>query len=236
MPLPVVAPFYRASVTVGPIERRLFARRLDDAAFPAAVRAAPWILRQNMRRLFAAAMLADALGARLVSVEGWRSNAIGRRRGANRFVSGSWMFAVLLRLLRRRRLVPDGMTLIRRDVSRCTWEEAHAIAAMREPGADLIGISDDPCPSARRAARYLRGAGDCVITPRQALARAAELSSGQRALWDALQPRPGEMLQAPILEAPNWVLHLASEALRGVGLDEPPLEARLARALRADRR
>src|SRR5436190_22337359 len=106
----VVAPFYRASVALGLDERGLFARGLDDRGFRAAMRATPSILRQNARRLFAAAHLAAAIDAPLVLVEGWRSNTIVRTRGRRaRVVSGSWIFATFLRLLQRRGLVPTGI-------------------------------------------------------------------------------------------------------------------------------
>lgn len=234
-PAPVVAPFYRASITIGPVERRLFERRLDEGAFLAAVRALPWIPRQNLRRLFAAALLAETRGAPILTVEGWRSNAVERRHGRPaRFVSGSWVFALFLRLLRRRGLIAR-VPLIRREVSRCTWEEARGLQDAAG-GKPILGVSDNPCPSAGRAARYLKAAGSTVITSSEAVSRADPLSSAPRALWDALQPTPREALLASIVEAPNWLLHLMSEALAMFGLSEPPLEVRLARALRADRR
>jgi hypothetical protein len=232
---PVVAPFYRASITIGPVERRLFDRGLDEAAFVDAVRALPWIPRQNLRRLFAAARLAETLGASILTVEGWRSNAVERARSRSaRFVSGSWVFALFLRLLRRRGLIAR-VPLIRRDVSRCTWEEARGLQEVAG-GRPIIGVSDNPCPSAPRASRYLKAAGSAVISSSAAVSRAGLPSSALRALWDALQPNPREAILAPIVEAPNWVLHLTSEALGVIGLREPPLEVRLARALRADRR
>ena len=235
-PVPVVAPFFRASIVIGPAERRLFDCRLDDAAFLAGVRALPWIPRQNLRRLFAAALLAETLGAPILTVEGWRSNAVERRHGRpTRFVSGSWVLLLMLRLLRRRGLVARSVRVLRREVSRCTWEEARGLQEAAG-GRPIVGVSDNPCPSAARASRYLKTAGNTVVSVREAVSRAAALSGDRRALWDALQPNPREALLAPIVEAPNWALHLTSEALGALGLREPPLEVRLARTLRADRR
>ena len=233
----IVAPFFRASVVMTAAERRLCARDLAPADFDTGLRAAPEILRQNLRRLFAAALLAEALGAPLVTVEGWRSNPIDRPRARpSRFVTGSWWLAVWTRVLRRRGLL-GAAHLVRRDVSRCTWEEARALIAFAESlngRQAVIGISDAPCPSAPRAARYLRR-HDEVLTPSVALVRAAPLlTPAQLSFWTALQPRAAEAHLAPIVEAPNWVVHGLSELGRAVWAD-PPLEARLARVLRADR-
>jgi hypothetical protein len=218
---------------MGESDRRLCERRLSAAGFESGLRAAPEILRQNLRRLAAAAWLAEALGVPLVTVEGWRSNAVARRNGrGTRFVTGSWWLAAWARVLERRRLI-ERVPLIRRDVSRCTWEEARGLVAVAGD-APVIGISDTPCPSASRAARYLRR-GDEVLTPAAAIARSRPLSPVQLAFWNALQPTSRESRLAPIVEAPNWIVHGTSELARLV-MAEPPLEARLARALRADRR
>jgi hypothetical protein len=237
----LVAPFFRASVTVDETARRLFARGVPDAEFLEALRRAPAILRQNLRRLYAASRLAEASGARLVLVEGWRSNVVLRPRGRPpRAVTGSWTLALLLRLLRRRGLVRLTDAPIRRDESRCTWEEARAIAAVAASlpaPATVIGISDSPCPDARRAARYLRSAapGATVLTPGQALVRSLRPpTEAGDALWRALAPTSAEKLSAPLLEAPNWALHLASESLHGL-LGGMPAEVRIARMLRRDR-
>ena len=238
----LVAPFFRASVTIDQTVRGLFAREISDAAFVEALRRSPGILRQNLRRLYAASRLAEAAEGRLVLVEGWRCNLVLRPRGrAPRAVTGSWTLALLLRLLRRRGLVRLTDAPIRRDESRCTWEEARAIAAVAVgfPGpAAIMGISDSPCPDPRRAARYLRSAapGASVLTPGQALGRALRPpTEPQAALWQALAPTLAETLRAPLLEAPNWALHLASESLRGL-LGGTPAEVRIARVLRRDRR
>jgi hypothetical protein len=215
-------------------DRRLCERGLPPADFESGLRAAPQILRQNLRRLAAAAWMAEALGVPLVTVEGWRSNAVARRRGrATRFVTGSWWFAAWSRVLERRGLITRPR-IVRRDVSRCTWEEARGLVAIAQD-APVIGVSDTPCPSASRAARYLRR-GDEVLTPAAAIARSGRpLSGAQAAFWSALQPTRRESRLAAIVEAPNWIVHGTSELVRLV-MAEPPLEARLARALRADRR
>ena len=238
----LVAPFFRASVTIDQTVRELFAREIPDTAFLEGLRRSPGILRQNLRRLYAASRLAEASGGRLVLVEGWRSNVVLRpQRRPPRAITGSWTFALLLRLLRRRGLVRLTDAPIRRDESRCTWEEARAIAAVAAslPGRTaVIGISDSPCPHASRAARYLRSAapGASVLTPGQALVRSLRPpTEAEAALWQALAPTPAEGLSAPLLEAPNWALHLASELLHGV-LGGTPAEVLIARLLRRDRR
>ena len=229
----LVAPFFRASAAIGPRERALFARDLSPAAFEIALRGSGAVARQNLRRLFAAAMLAEVMGGRLAFVEGWRSNAVSRAGRRPRTITGSWWFATFLTLLRRRGLVPDGPPPLRRDISRCTWEEARAVLEIAE-GSPVIGVSDAPCPSAARAGRYLRGG--IVYTPGGALNRAVRsITSAQRNFWKAVQPGRVESLLAPLVEAPNWVLHGMSEASAVVGI-HPPLEVRLARALRPDAR
>src|SRR5207247_2127456 len=150
------------------------------------------------------------------------------------------LFAVALRALQRRGLIGRALPRIRCDISRCTWEEARGLLQIVDsvPGRpQIVGVSDAPCPSAARASRYVRRpVGDVVIAPEQALARVSrDLSPEQRAFWNAVQPTPRERNRAALVEAPNWVVHALSEATRVVGLD-PPLEARLARALRHDRR
>ena len=234
----VVAPFFRASVAVAVSDRRLFARSLAASELEVRLRHAPEILRQNLRRLFAASVLAEAMAAPLVLAEGWRSNGVERARSSPRFVTGSWFFGAWVRVLRRRGLVSPRLRVIRRDISRCTWEEARAIIGIAEwqRAAVVIGVSDMPCPSAARARRYLR-AGDVAITPSAALLRAGRtLAPAQLGFWRAVQPRGPEGLLAPLVEAPNWLVHGASEAARPFTAERWPLERRLAVALRRDRR
>jgi hypothetical protein len=231
----LIAPFFRASLTIGPSERPLFARSLPVADFHRRLQGGDEILRQNLRRLFAAARLAEATGGRLALVEGFRGNRITRRSGRERFVTGSWLLAVMLRALQRRGLVGAGRPL-RTNVSRCTAEEAEGIAALAG-GNTVIGVTSLPCPSARRAHRYLARVlpGASVVTPAQALARTAPLSPQQAAFWDATAPRGRERWLAPVVEAPNWGVHVLSEAARAL-FPGPSLERRLARALRPDRK
>lgn len=231
----VVAPFFRASVTISSSDRRLFARSLAASELEVRLRHAPEILRQNLRRLFAAALLAEKLGAPLVFAEGWRSNAVERASAARkRFITGSWFFAVWLRAMQRRALLPRRLVVVRRDISRCTWEEARAIIGVADRSA-VIGVSDVPCPSAARTRRYLR-AGDSVVTPAAALARASRvLSAQQLGFWKAVQPRGAEALLAPLVEAPNWLVHGTSEMVRWIKPSRSSLERRLALALRRDR-
>src|SRR5579859_2103213 len=100
-----VAPFFRASVTVDRAARGLFCRGLGEGAFNDGVARQNEILRQNLRRVFAAALLAEERRGRIVLVEGFSSNRVERPHRKDRFVTGSWVFALLLRLLRRRGLV-----------------------------------------------------------------------------------------------------------------------------------
>lgn len=233
----LIAPFFRASVRIGPAERALFARSLSPSDFERAVGSMETIPRQNLRRLFAAASLAEATGARLALVEGFRSNRILRPGGRSpRFVAGSWIFALMLRLLRRRGLVGRFAPPVRRELSRCTSEEAAAFIDLAA-GAPITGVADDACPSVARARRYLRAAprGSEVLMPGHALGRAGgPLSPAQAAFWQATAPNSVESRKAPFVEAPNWAVHLLSEATtRCFGAE--PLERRLAHLLRPDR-
>jgi hypothetical protein len=231
----LIAPFFRASVTIGPAERALFARRVPAADFQEGLRSADEILRQNFRRLFAAARLAEAAGGRVVLVEGFRGNAVVRASGSRRFVTGSWIFWLMLRALQRRGLVAPSARPLRADVSRCTAEEAEGIAVLAA-GQPVLGVTSLPCPSAARARRYLAAVspGAAVLTPEQALARVARLDSAAAAFWAATAPRGLERGLAPLVEAPNWGVHVVSEVAR-VLAGARSLERRLARALRPDR-
>lgn len=233
----LVAPFFRASVTIGPAERALFVRTLSRADVERAVRQAHWIVRDDLRRLAAAAWLAESTGDPLAFVEGFRSNrVIGRPGGRARFVTGSWMFGLMLRLLRRRGLVGPAVAFLRRDISRCTSEEAEALVRLAA-GSPITGVAGDVCPSAARARRYLRHAarGTEVLTPGHALGRAGVvLSPEQASFWQATAPRGAEVWGASFVEAPNWALHVLSEATRRA-FGRQPLERRLARVLRPDR-
>jgi hypothetical protein len=232
-----VAPFFRASVHVGPAERALFVRGRVRAEWDTAVEATPAIFRDDLRRLAAAAWLAESTGDRLAFVEGYSSNAIIRRPGvAPRFVTGSWVFSLMLRLLRRRGLIGRSTAPLRRDISRCTSEEAEALVRLAE-GVAIIGVAGDVCPSARRARRYLREAarGTEVLTPGHALGRAGvALTPEQASFWQATAPRGVEVWGAPLVEGPNWAVHALSEVTRRA-FGQRPLERRLARVLRPDR-
>jgi hypothetical protein len=230
----LIAPFFRASVQVTPVRRALFARTQPSVDFLAGLAASPEILRQNFRRLFAAALLAQAAGGRLVLVEGFRSNRIVRPRRRERFVTGSWLFAAMLRAFVRRGLLESGRPPLRADFSRCTSEEAEAIAA-HAAGGPVVGVTSLPCPSAARARRYLAPLLPAaeVLSPEDAVARAGALTPEQAGFWRATAPRAIERWRAPFVEAPNWGVHVLSEAARvATGLS---LERALARALRSDR-
>jgi hypothetical protein len=231
----LIAPFFRAAVAIGPSERRLFARGLPAGEWQEGLRAANAIFRQNFRRLFAAARLAEAEGGRLVLVEGFRGNRVVRASGAERFATGSWVFALMLRALRRRGLVAAGLAPMRANVSRCTSEEAEGIAALAA-GVRVVGVTSLPCPSATRARRYLASVapGAAVLTPEQALARTPAPAGAVADFWKATAPRRSEIALAPIVEAPNWGVHALSEIARLV-VRQGSLERRLAHVLRPDR-
>jgi hypothetical protein len=233
----LVAPFFRASVTIGPAERALFVRTRPRTELDRAVYATNAILRDNLRRLAAAAWLAEATGDRLAFVEGFRSNRIIRRPDRPpRFVTGSWIFGLMLRLLRRRGLVGRVTAPLRREISRCTSEETQALLRLAE-GSPVVGVAGDVCPSSSRARRYLRDAPrrSEILTPGHALGRAGVLLSPERAsFWQATAPRGAEVWGAPFVEAPNWALHVLSEATRAF-FGQRPLERRIAHVLRPDR-
>jgi hypothetical protein len=234
MGLFLVAPFYRASVTVTPRSRILFARDLPDSRFCDLLLVEGEVFRQNLRRLFAAARLAAANDGRLLLVEGFRGNRILRTGRGSRYVSGSWVFALMQRLLERRGLIAPLPRALRKEISRCTSEEASAIADIG--GAGVVGIAGTPCPSAARARRYLtaRLPQSQVLTPERALGTEA-LPPRLEQFWQATAPRRGEAWLGAVYEAPNWALHALS-SLTGRLLSPPPLEVRLAHRLRVDRR
>jgi hypothetical protein len=250
IPETLVAPFCHSPMRLRLTHRVLFRRHLPREAFETMLRTTPVEVRQNVRRIFAAAVLAERLGARLALVEGWRCHEIERPRGrAPRILTGSRVSTLLLRLLQRRGLVAPGLRAIRREVSRCTVDEVETMLALldEDPAeARVVGIAGFSCPSAVRAHRYLRiqcirrsqgGACGGVYTPAQALARwgMTTLTPAQRGLLDATGLRPLEGLWYLAVEGINWSLH-ATSTLEGRILRRPrPLEQRLAHRLRTDR-
>jgi hypothetical protein len=231
----LVVPFFRGPARVDLAARALFARGLSDDAFLDGLRRAPVVFRVNVGRVLAAATLAHAEGRRMALVEGWRANVIERSPGRpERIVTGSWLSALIFRLLARRGLV-SRLRPVRVSLSRCTFDEAHAAASLRATG-ELVGVTGTACPSASRLARYLRPfAPATALTPRAALARAGRGEVRVLAVLDATAMRPGEAGHALALESAAWATHLLSAAESWVVATPRPLEQRLAHRLRLDR-
>ena len=232
----LVVPFFRGPARLDLRARALFARGLSDELFLRGLRATPASFRVNAVRVLAAALLAHAESRRLAFVEGWRANVIeaplGRRA---RVVTGSWLSALILRLLARRGLVPPALRAVRVSVSRCTFDEARAAASLRADG-ELVGIAGTACPSARRLARYLRPlAATTVLTPSAALARAGRLDARALTVLSATALRPGEAGAAFALEGAAWATHLLSQLESRLVAAPRTLEQRLAQRLRLDR-
>ena len=213
-----------------------FARGLSDELFLRGLRETPAEFRVNVGRVLAAALLAHAEGRRLAFVEGWRANVIeAPRERRARVVTGSWLSALILRLLARRGLVPAMLRATRVSVSRCTYDEARAAAALRADG-ELVGVAGTACPSARRLSRYLRPlAPTAALTPRSALLRAGRLDARTLAVLDATSLRAGEAATALALEGAAWATHLLSEIESRLFAPRSALEQRLAARLRLDR-
>jgi len=256
IPEALIAPFCHSPMRLRLAHRALFRRHLPREAFETMLRTTPVEVRQNVRRIFAAAVLAEQLGARLALVEGWRCHEIERPRGrAPRILTGSRVSILLLRLLQRRGLVAPGLRAIRREVSRCTVDEVETMLALLDESparAWVLGIAGFSCPSAIRAHRYLRmqciqrsrrtqriegGVSGGVCTPAQALARwgTAALTPAQRGLLDATGLRPLEGLWYLAVEGINWGMHATSTLEALLLRPARPLEQRLAHRLRTDR-
>jgi hypothetical protein len=190
----------------------------------------------NVGRVLAAALLAHAEGRRLAFVEGWRVNVIEAPRGRRpRAVTGSWMAALILRLLARRGLVPAALRAARVSVSRCTFDEARAAASLRADG-ELVGIAGTACPSRSRLARYLRPfAPAAALTPHAALARAGRLDARALGVLGATALHGGEPATALALEGAAWATHLLSRLESRLLAPSRALEQRLAARLRHDR-
>ena len=232
----LVVPFFRGPTRLDVATRVLFGRGLADEAFARALGQASAAFRANVGRVLAAALLAHAEGHRLAFVEGWRANLIERPRVRPvRVVTGSWMSALILRLLARRGLVPTRVRALRVSVSRCTFDEARAAASLRS-GGELIGIAGTACPSSRRLARYLRPfAPTSALTPRAALARAGRGDPRTLAVLRATALGPADAAAALALEGAAWGTHWLSELESRIVATPSALEQRLARRLRPDR-
>jgi hypothetical protein len=224
-------------------QRRLFLRDLPSGEFETVLAGTSVHVRQNVRRIFVAALLAAELEAPLAFVEGWRCHEIPRHgpRGP-RLLTGSRISRLWLRMLQRRGLVPGWIRPIWREASRCTVDEVEAIAVLVPAGADaprIVGIAGLSCPSAVRAERYLRraaGHGSTVAAPAHAVARwRLSLDERQLGIMRATRLGVGETLRSLVVEGVNWAVHGASEIERVLRPSVRPLEQRLAHRLRADR-
>jgi hypothetical protein len=232
----LVVPFFRGPTRLDLPARALFARGLADDAFVRGLRQTPAAFRVNVGRVLAAAALAHAEQRRLALVEGWRANVVERPGGrAARFVTGSWISALIVRLLARRGLIPAHPRPVRLSLSRCTLDEARAAASIRA-GGELVGVAGAACPSAARLARYLRPLGSATaLTPHAALARAGCLGPATLAVLHATALRPAEACTALALESAAWATHVLSELESRIVARPHALEQRLARRLRVDR-
>ena len=232
----LVVPFFRAPTRLDLAARALFVRGLSDDAFLRGLRDAPDTFRVNLGRVLAAAALAQAEGRRLALVEGWRANVIERPRGRKaHVVTGSWISALIVRLLARRGLVSAGVRPVRVSLSRCTFDEARAAASLRADG-EIVGVAGTACPSAPRLARYLQAfAPATALTPQAALARAGRTDARTLDVLRATSLRPAEAGVALALEGAAWATHLLSAVEARVATTPSPLEQRLAHRMRLDR-
>jgi hypothetical protein len=236
----LVAPFCHSPTRLSAAQRALFRRDLPAPAFEALLRTTAAPLRQNVARVFAAALLAQRAGATLAFVEGWRCHAIEGPAGrAPRLLTGSRLCRLILRMLQRRGLIAAAVRPVCRNASRCTWDEVQAMAALAPADAAIVGIAGFACPSAARARRYLRRAGGRsarVHSPRGvAAALEAGLDPAQRRLLSATRLRLPEAGRLWLFECLNWTLHACSELERRLWGASTPLEQRLAHRLRPDR-
>jgi len=232
----LVVPFFRGPARLDLRARALFARGLSDELFLRGLRETPAEFRVNVGRVLAAALLAHAERRPLAFVEGWRSNVIeAPRERRARVVTGSWLSALILRLLAGRGLVPARLRPTRISVSRCTFDEARAAASLRADG-ELVGVAGIACPSASRLARYLRRfAPSTALTPREALARAGRLDTRTFGVLRATGLHGAEAGTAVALEGAAWATHLLSEIESRLFAPRSALEQRLAARFRLDR-
>lgn len=238
----LVVPFCHSPTRLSAGQRALFRRDLPLPAFEALLGTTAVPVRQNVARVFAAALVAERTGATLAFVEGWRCHEIERPGGgAPRLVTGSKLSHLLLRMLQRRGLVAAAIRPVKRDASRCTLDEVQTVATLAPEASDaaIVGIAGFACPSVPRAGRYLRRAttrATCVHSPRSAVAAlGVALDPAQRRLFAATRLRLSEAAHFFLFESLNWALHVCSEVERRL-IDPPaPLEQRLAHRLRPDR-
>lgn len=232
----LVVPFFRAPTRLDLPTRALFARGLPDDVFVRGLRQAPAAFRTNVGRVLAAALLAHAEHGRLAFVEGWRANVIDRPRGRPaRVVPGSWISALIFRLLARRGLVSAGVRAVRLSLSRCTLDEAQAAAALRADG-ELVGVAGTACPSIPRLARYLRPFAPArALTPHAALARVARVEPRVLTVLHATSLSSVEAGAARAVEGAAWATHLLSVLESRIVAPPSALEHRLAERLRLDR-
>jgi hypothetical protein len=218
---PVVLPFFRASVQLEVRDRALFNYAMSDDEFLTTLKRSPITFRHNLQRLLVASIVAQEHQADLVLMEGWKSNHL--KPNGNPY-TGSAIASVMLRLLQRRSLTAFAGTVHRRNISCCTWQEI--LAVQKEfPGRPIFGVSSSPCPSAKRAGRYLRL---IVGEPSRMQRKLPTMTPKQQAVYDCCTP--GGVGFIP--EAINWGVHGISELHRFITRTTIPLEMRLAIKLR----
>lgn len=237
----LVVSFFRSPVVLARDQRALFRRALPVFEHSDLLRETSLNLRDNVARIFVAARLASRHRAPLLFAEGWRCHVIDQtERDATR-VTGSHLACLLLKMLQRRRLADPQLRVVRRDASRCTWEEvACALETASPEGAPrVVGVAGGACPSRRRAARYLRLAGGRGVRVYECWRVLDDwgprLTPAERALVLALRPSATERVRETVFEGANWLLHWASRAEWSLRRPAIPLEVRLARCLRRDR-
>lgn len=240
----LLAPFFRASVTITGLYRRLFSRSLSDAEFFAMLSKTPLAFRQNISRILAAALVAEKVNGRIVFVEGWRSNIIERvQKKGTRVITGSRMSGIMLKMLQRRGLTGYHRRPLLYDISRCTAEETDALKTISITGdgrQEVICITETPCPSAQRVRRYIKKYPDIfktVLTPSGCIHHYnLLLNKHQKILFNACRLTFFERTVGVLTECLNWSLHFISVFIQLFFFTDISFEVWLAGKLRTDKK
>lgn len=216
--VPVVLPFFRASVVLPALPNSPWDQTLDDNTFLEVVRTCPAPFKHNLQRVLVASHIAHELNADIVLAEGWHSNRI---QPEDDLICGAETGARMLQLLQDRNLTKFAGNVHRLDASYCTWQEIQAVHNAF-PGQRIIGVTSSPCPSATRAQRYLR-----IQTNTTDVRTTCPLDGRAKALFLATETPTGIYT-----ETMNWMVHAASEIVRFFWRTDRPIEMRLAQAIR----
>lgn len=232
----LIVPFFRASTTISKSNRHLFSKTLSRDKFFNLLYETDPIFRQNSLRIFAASLLAAREEGTMGFVEGWSSNRIELNSAhPARFVTGSYMSHIILKMLQRHQLTPFGGPVIRQNKSCCTWEEINAVLQL--PFEKTIIVANSPCPSGSRVTHYckLKKAASVSVHSPQSLFDSEKMvfNSAQQKLIEILSPSLQEKITAPIIETPNWVIHTLSRCGLFLFPAKKPLELWLAQKLRS---